>query len=379
VLESIIKAFTSLKLTVICLGLAIILVFMGTIAQVDLGIHAAQQKYFQTFFVYWSPANRGWRIPVFPGGHLIGGVLFLNLIAAHIYRFQMKWKKTGIFLLHLGIFLLLLGGLLTEWLSTESQMRIHEGETKNYSESLDAIELIIVDTSSPDLDEVVSIPDRFLVPHQVIQHPQLPFRLNVVNFFPNSTLGHRKDESEPSVVTQGFGKTLSVTEAPRATKVNEADVPTIIVEIVGVEGSLGTWLCSTALMERQHFYYQDKSYEIQLRQKRYYKPYSIKLLHFAHDQYDGTDIPKNFSSKIHLVNSEKKEDREVLIYMNNPLRYEGETYYQAGFEKDNHTTVLQVVHNPSWITPYLACSMVGLGLVIQFSMHLFNFGRKKRA
>ncbi len=378
-IDSIIKVFTSLKLTVICLGLAIVLVFMGTIAQVDLGIHAAQQKYFQTFFVYWTPANSEWRIPVFPGGHLIGGVLLLNLIAAHIYRFQMQWKKSGIFLLHLGVFLLLLGGLLTERLSVESQMRIHEGETKNYSESLDTIELIIVDTSSSDFDEVVTIPDRFLARNQVIQHPRLPFRVNVVNFFPNSTLTHHKDENAPPIVTQGFGKSLAVAEAPRATKVNEADVPTTIVEIVGVEGSLGTWLCSTALIERQIFRYQDKSYALQLRQKRYYKPYSIKLLHFAHDQYDGTDIPKNFSSKIHLVNSEKKEDREVLIYMNNPLRYEGETYYQAGFEKDNKTTVLQVVHNPSWITPYLACSLVALGLVIQFSMHLFNFGRKKSA
>ncbi len=59
---------------------------------------------------------------------------------------------------------------------------------------------------------------------------------------------------------------------------------------------------------------------------RYYKPYSIKLLAFNHDFYPGTDIPKNFSSRIHLTDPATGEDRDVLIYMNNPLRYHGETY-----------------------------------------------------
>ena len=44
------------------------------------------------------------------------------------------------------------------------------------------------------------------------------------------------------------------------------------------------------------------------------------------------DLSKNYSSKIRLTHPTTKEDREVLIYMNNPLRYGGETYYQAGFD-----------------------------------------------
>jgi cytochrome c biogenesis protein ResB len=42
-----------------------------------------------------------------------------------------------------------------------------------------------------------------------------------------------------------------------------------------------------------------------------------------------------------------REDREVLIYMNNPLRYAGETFYQAGFdERDERVTILQVCETP---------------------------------
>jgi hypothetical protein len=94
--------------------------------------------------------------------------------------------------------------------------------------------------------------------------------------------------------------------------------------------------------------------------------------------YPGTDIPKNFSSRVLLQRPATGEKREVLIYMNNPLRYAGETYYQSGFDPDNHGTILQVVHNPSWLTPYFSCVLVGVGLVVQFAIHLLGFTRKRR-
>jgi len=54
-LKSLFQFFTSLKLTVVCLGLATLLVFVGTIAQVEQGLYQAQDRYFRSFFVYWSP------------------------------------------------------------------------------------------------------------------------------------------------------------------------------------------------------------------------------------------------------------------------------------------------------------------------------------
>jgi hypothetical protein len=64
--------------------------------------------------------------------------------------------------------------------------------------------------------------------------------------------------------------------------------------------------------------------------------------------------------------------------MNNPLRYSGETYYQASYDEDNHGTILQVVRNPSWLTPYLSCILVGVGLLVQFATHLLGFTMKRR-
>jgi cytochrome c biogenesis protein ResB len=133
----------------------------------------------------------------------------------------------------------------------------------------------------------------------------------------------------------------------------------------------------------QEFDYKGKSYRLAVRFTRYYKPFSLKLESFTHERYRGTDIPKNFASVIRIQRPATGEDREVKIFMNNPLRYHGETFYQAGYHPDNDKlthkiTILQVVHNPSWLTPYFSCALVALGLVVQFGQHLFGFVQKRR-
>ena len=34
------------------------------------------------------------------------------------------------------------------------------------------------------------------------------------------------------------------------------------------------------------------------------------------------------------------------------------------------------MHNPAWVTPYLGCILVALGMLYQFLYHLVNFIRK---
>ena len=115
-----------------------------------------------------------------------------------------------------------------------------------------------------------------------------------------------------------------------------------------------------------------------MRTARYYKPYTVTLQKFTHERYAGTEIPKNFASKVTLIDPERSVKRDVLIYMNHPLRYRGETYYQAGFEPGDTATVLQAVRNPSFLAPYVACVIVAAGLLVQFGFHLVGFARRQR-
>src|ERR1700746_2791884 len=146
-LRKLVDIFTSLKLTIICLVAAMVLIFAGTIAQVHLGIWEAQQRYFQSLFVWWPAEGNGFKIPIFPGGHLIGAVLLVNLIAAHAKRFQWTWRKLGIHLTHAGLIIMLAGGLFTDLFAVESHMRLANGDTKNYSEDQRHCELTLIDIS----------------------------------------------------------------------------------------------------------------------------------------------------------------------------------------------------------------------------------------
>jgi hypothetical protein len=120
----------SLRLTLFCLAAALVLVFAGTLAQVKFGLYIVQEEYFQSWFVWWLSASGEMKLPVFPGGHLIGAVLLINLIAAHIRRFTWGWKKLGIQLTHLGLIIMLAGGLATDLFSVHSYMRLKEGKPR---------------------------------------------------------------------------------------------------------------------------------------------------------------------------------------------------------------------------------------------------------
>jgi hypothetical protein len=372
--------FTSLRLTVVLLVLSICLIFAATIDQVHLGVWGVQEKYFHSFFVLTQVPGTEIFLPIFPGGYLLGGLLLINLVAAHTYRFHLTARKTGIWLTHIGIILLLIGEGLSGLQQQDNQMRIDVGQTKRYTESFRETELAVTDTTDPQFDQVVAIPVSWLKGAQIIQHPRLPFTIKPVAYFPNATLQMRSQmpNPPPAVATQGDGTNILVEPAPLTYKPDENNWPTGYVELAGPEGVIGTFLVSTMLQEPQEFTYQNRTWRLSLRASRDYLPFTLTVLKFTHDVYPGTDIPKDFASTIRLQSDDGRDDRQVRIFMNNPLRYGGRAFYQAGYANNDRTTVLEVVRNPSWRIPYLSCALIALGLMVQFGIHLGAFFRKQK-
>ncbi|MGB7769181.1 MAG: cytochrome c biogenesis protein ResB [Verrucomicrobiia bacterium] len=378
-LEPLVKFFTSLRLTVVLLVLSLVLVFTGTLGEVHLGLYKAQTEFFRSFFVYWQPAGADWEIPVFPGGYFLGMALLLNLIAAHTSRFKLTRKKIGLWTIHAGLILLIIGQLATDMFAVESQMHLRSGQMKNYSQSDRVDELAVTDTTDKKLETVVAIPEGLLARQGEIHNAQLPFIVRVKQFYANSLLATNAAAGFGHVnADNGFGASLWWKPVPRETAMDRRDTPSALVEIVTPDGPLGTWLVSDWLEQPQTFTANGHTFQLQLRPERFYLPFSLRLLQFHHDVYEGTDIPKNFSSQLLLNRPDTGERRKVLIYMNNPLRYDGRTFYQASFDTDNQGTVLQVVKNPGWLTPYLACVLIATGMVVQFLSHLIPFLRKRR-
>ena len=479
--------FTSLRLTVVCLAFGIVLVFLGTIAQVNEGLWQAQERWFKSFFIWVGG------VPVMPGGYLVGIVLVLNLIAAHIKRFQFTKKKIGINLTHLGIILLLVGQLATDLFSDESLVSFREGETRAFTESHRENELVFISDAANGQEQVVSIPEQMLSEKKEIAHEKLPFTVRVKDYFVNSeVLGHdaivkafgqlsaalatvesqyasaeglipnaeraresegraavwrealaavgEKDagdlvavakriaaqpavegrlrqelkarfqnemltrftaqggamrfaaeriskketvtaESLPSAATNGAGKRALIAPLAETKEMDKRNLPAAVIELNQGGKSLGTWLVSPWLNDEE-LNIAGTQWRTALRWERTYLPYSVKLLKTTHEVYRGTEIPKNFQSRVRIENAARGENREVDIYMNNPLRYEGLTFYQYQMGRDERsavgTSTLQVVKNPSWLTPYFGCGIVALGMVWQFMYHLVGFTRKRR-
>lgn len=372
----------SLRLTIVLLALSLVLVFAATLDQVNLGIWAVQAKYFRSFAVYLDFG--GLALPVFPGGYTIGGLLLANLAAAFAFRFKFTWRRTGIAFAHLGLIVLLLGELLTGLWQRDYRLRLDQGETRNYAESFRSYELALTDVTDPAFDDVVAVPASRLGGRSEVQHPKLPFRVQARAYYPNALLqmrpaGAPAPTGPGPVATQGIGQHIVAAPQPLVADPNELDLPAAFVELVGSDGTLGTWLVSPQLAATQEFAYAGRTWRIALRPERHYLSFRLTLLQFSHDRYPGTQIPKNFSSRVRLRSDDGHQDREVLIAMNQPLRHDGLAFYQSGFENNDRTTILQVVNNPSWLFPYIASGLMTLGLTLQFGIHLFAFIAGRRA
>ncbi len=371
VVAALVDALSSLKLTIVCLVLLILIVIGGTIAQVPLGIHAAVESIIRSFFVWWGPADAGWKIPVFPGGGLVGAVLLVNLIFAQFRRLELSWKKGGLWFIHLGLALLFIGEFATAMFQVESAMPLEVGQTRSYSEDYRRVEVAVVDDSGKDFDDVFSIPDSLLRPGKTISAPGLPFSLKVHAYHVNANLGMRSPSDPPGPATVGVGARMTFEPAPPVTADNEIDSSVALIEPVLPGGeSMGVYLLSNALGAPQGFLREGRHWSLSLRKRRYYHPFSVTLKEFRHDVYPGTDIPKNFSSLVRLKDARSGDDRDALIYMNAPLRHAGLTLYQASFGKNDTLSVLQVVRNPSWTWPYAACLLVAFGLLWHFYLSL---------
>lgn len=393
----VLKAVASLRLTVFLFSLSMFLVFCGTLAMMDQGLFTVLSRYFrsliawiplqifvrfgQVFFGVSPSAQVGGSIP-FPGGWSIGAVLLVNLLAAHAVRFRFTWKRAGIVVLHSGVIVLMLGELVTGLFAVESSMMIPLGGSSNYVEHFDSLELAFVSPADADNDSVTVVPERLLQQGGTIHNDELPVDIEVLRYLPNSTLDKGGPPTADNLATRGFGLQTGVLEQPPGRGVDtqmKRDAPSAYLTLKDKKSgaALGTYLVSFWL-NPQTVEIDGTNYQISLRQQRSYRPYTFHLEELKHENYHGTGLAKRYASLVRVTDPEHGEDREVLIHMNHPFYYQGETFYQsevknvAGVE----ITGLQVVRNPGWPLPYIACTMVCLGMASHFLLHLLSFFRR---
>jgi hypothetical protein len=402
ILASALVALGSLKLTIVLFLLAMVLLFAGTIAQTEQGIFHVLQGYFRTVVAWidlrmFLPGRMDVDIAIpWPGGWLIGGAMVINLLAMMVVYGRLTWRWAGMFLIHGGLIALLIGELLTGVLAVEGRVSLMEGQSVHYIERARELELAIVDRSAADYDEHVVVAQDRLQPGMRIgagngPMAEVPVDLVIERFQDDVLIVPIRAVQQPmqNPADRGVGRQLiaidrnAVAGVPAGGEVVEIPAAYVSVYRRADGEPLGTYLLSPALLEhdlRQTFAVDGTEYELQLRHRRDYQAYEMHLVDFTFDRYPGTDIPRQFRSTIRLNDPTRDEQREVAIYMNHPLRYDGRAFYQyqALTGAGNEGTVLQVVANPTWWLPYVASALVTAGLLWQFAMRLAGGGLRKR-
>ncbi len=377
-LSKILGALLSLKLTIVCLGMLMVLVVACTLAQVDMGTNGAVNAFMRSFVVWWKLPGTAYSIPVFPGGTTVGAILAVNLVVSQLRGLKRTWSKAGLWLVHIGLVLLVAAEFVSAALQVDARLTIEEGQTIDYIERPQEFELAILDTTDPKHDEVYGVPESLLKQGGTIAINGTPLSIRVKQYFKNTELGRKEEGAPPSLATQGVGTGVAIKEAPAVTADDDRNHPAAFIEPFVGSKSYGVWLAAAGLGAPQNFVHEGRTYQLAMRPRREYLPYKLTLKKFSHDVYPGTDIPKNFSSLVHLVDKGAGEERDVLIFMNQPLRYAGRTFYQASFGKNDTLSVLQVVENPGWLLPYISCALVTLGLLIHFAISLRRAQRKRQ-
>jgi len=305
-------------------------------------------------------------------------------------------RRAGIVLIHAALIVLIAGEFATRVTSHESQMPVYAGTTVNYTVSDRAVELAFVEPTGEGDDRVVAIPGKLLIEaHETgkpIEHEALPFAVRVIEWYENARLMNREVAPQlPQVATHGFGVAVFPREAKPISGVdpNRRNNTTALVGLERDGEPIARMVVSIGLGEAayrprmQPVPVAGRDITVALRPTRFYKPYAVTLDRFEHDLYPGSNTPLNYASNVTLADPRFGERRQHRIWMNHPLRYRGETFYQAAFRSAEEglpvATVLQVVRNPASALPYIAITGGGLGLLLHFGLSLARFRRRETA
>ena len=104
----------------------------------------------------------------------------------------------------------------------------------------------------------------------------------------------------------------------------------------------------------------------------------MRLKDVSATMYPGTGTPRDYRSEVVIDDPRTGDGQEYSIWMNNPLRYDGETFYQNTYVSAEdgggvERTGLSVVANTGWMVPYVACMLTMWGMLGQFVIGLNRF------
>ncbi len=334
------------------LPLVMIYLVIGTIAQKYIGLFEATKIYFS------SPVLWIGFLPL-PGLPILLGLIFINLVFKLVFKSPWTIKNSGIIITHIGVMLLLLGGVFTALLSEEGYIDLAQGDKKSYVSDYHIRQLVVLDNEDR---EIFAINHNEIKAEDVVHLDELNLELKIQEHCQNCKIEKRLEGDDTH---KGMAQFMRL-DRVKLDHENEKNMAGVTFLIKGSDND-GTYLTLENVPKLPEITVDGDKYRFALRRQHRQLPFTVELLNFKKEMYPGTNLAKSYSSRVRII--DKDMTWESLISMNEPLRYKGYTLYQSSFIQtpQGDMTVLAVVKNAGRAFPYIS----GLALSFGILIHLF--------
>lgn len=366
--------FASYGLAVVVLSFLLLITYLGTISQKDMGLLDSQHKYFDSWWLIHDFTLGRMVIPVpLPGGGLLMVVLFMNMLCGAVIRIRKGWRTIGVLISHLAIMFMLAAGFVSYLYKTEGAMPLFEGQASDQYQSYHEriIEIRRFDASGKGAETALVIPMRHFADLEpgkarTFFAKDLPFEMMVTGYLRNANVVQAGPEDRGAI--EGY-RIQKMTHA----KEDEANTSAVEITIKPKDGPEQKAILWERAFEPFTVKAGDSAYTIALARMKWKLPFAIRLEDFQRELHPGTMKARKYTSHITKI-AEGRED-PMVVTMNVPVRDQGYVVYQASFSQgaSGEQSVFTVVKNPSDQWPLWSCVAVAFGLVLHFLMHLVRF------
>jgi len=377
--HKLIGALASFWLACGVLFMLFLLTWLGTLAQIDSGLHDVQNRYFNSLLVIHHqqvPLIGHVAIPLI-GGYALMAILFVNLVVGGLIRLRKSKRTIGILVAHVGILLMLVAGFVKFTMSDDGQLALYEGESGDrYASDYDWEVALTRDLGNGQFEEFV-IPGHEFTDigrneTRTFQNEALPFDLELRDFMVNSrprSDGRALREVAPEI--EHAEQNLAGIYAALRPKDGSPRQEGILW---GWSGNSSTTSWSPMVLE-----VGGTAWATELRHVRYQLPFTIHLDKFTATFHPRTDEPASFESEVTKIEGDVLQP--VVIRMNEPLRHGDFILFQSGYGPpgagpgDRMYSSFSVARNPSDQWPLWSCGIIAVGLLLHFSQKLFGYIR----
>jgi hypothetical protein len=273
--------------------------------------------------------------------------------------------------------------------SERGNMAIREGQNRDAAEDYfeHVVEVAEIQNGAADSIHVIrgkDLSDLSAGNSRLFRLPNLPFDLEIG--------GYLKNASPVAVTERAPDRGELIADGyylmPRPDEKNaEANTAGCYARIVRRDGSKS----EPVILAGASFYpfsvkHGGRVFTIDMRKRLWPMPFTVRLDEFTAQFHPGTMKPAKFISRITRI--ENGGEAKVTIQMNEPMRYEGLTFFQASYGPPGAApgqkmySVFEVVRNPADRWPEYGLYVVAFGMLVTFltklGSHLAGSPRKNR-